>query len=247
MRSLARFRAKWGVIIPSTNIMVERDFAMLCPFGVSFHSGRAYISAPSMTNDAEAKAVLDQMDDEFDNALRDVLTAKPDRIVIAMAAEVMRRGVKAGAEFVEEISQKAQLPVTDGPTAIVAGLQKLGVTRIGILSPYHPESDDLTTSYFVESGYNVVHVEGLRAVSATDIAEISDARIVAGMRAVAAADVEAIVQVGTNLHGVAICAEAERWLGVPAVSMNAATVWHALREGGITDQRDDAGVLLRDF
>jgi maleate isomerase len=246
MYSAARLRAKWGVVIPSTNVMVEHDFAALCPAGVTFHSGRAYISQPSMASDADAKALLDQMDASFGIALRDVLTVQPDRIVIAMSAEVMRRGISGGAEFVDGVAQRAGLPVTTGPEAVLAGLTRLGVQRIGLLTPYQPESDALTTEYFRDSGYHVAYTAGLRCTSATDIAEVSAERIVAGLRAIEQAKVEAIVQVGTNLPGLALCAQAEQWLGLPTISMNSATVWWALRSAGIADQRQDAGVLWRE-
>lgn len=38
--------------------------------------------------------------------------------------------------------------------------------------------------------------------------------------------------------------EAERWLGKPVVAINAATMWHALRDNGFTDQMDGFGSLL---
>lgn len=239
-------RSRWGVIIPSTNVMVEHDFALLCPYGVTFHSGRAYISKPSMASNEDARALLDQMDAEFDRALRDVLTAEPDRIVIAMSAEVMRRGVRGGAEFVDSVAQRAGAPVTSGPEATVEALRALGARRIGLLTPYQPESDALTVKYFEDSGFEVVHVEGLRCVSATDIAAVSQQRVIQGLRALADAGADTLVQVGTNLGAVRLAAQAELWLGRPAVAMNAATVWWALRQGGIRDRRDDMGVLLRE-
>lgn len=238
-------RARWGVIIPSTNVMVERDFAMLCPFAVSVHTGRAYISSPSMASDADAMRLLDQMDAEFDRALRDVLTAEPSRIIIAMSAEVMRRGVTAGAEFVAEVAQRAGVPVTTGPEATIAALQAIGAHRIALLTPYQAQSDELTKQYFHDSGFEVTAIHGLCCVSATDIAAVATERIVDAMRQLAQSTPDAIVQVGTNLSSVRLCAEAERWLGIPAIAMNAATMWWALRQSGIRDQRDDAGVLFR--
>ncbi len=47
-------------------------------------------------------------------------------------------------------------------------------------------------------------------------------------------DVEAIVQIGTNLSMVRLADEAERWLGKPVLAINAATLWSATaaRESG---------------
>ena len=62
-----------------------------------------------------------------------------------------------------------------------------------------------------------------------------------------APDVDAIVQVGTNLAMARLAAEAERWLGKPVVAINTATYWHALRANGIKDQAPGFGRLLAEF
>ena len=61
-------------------------------------------------------------------------------------------------------------------------------------------------------------------------------------------DVDAIVQVGTNLSMVRLAAAAEMWLGKPVIAINTATYWHALRQNKIMDKilgsRAPAGRLL---
>ena len=60
-------------------------------------------------------------------------------------------------------------------------------------------------------------------------------------------DVDAIIQVGTNLSMVRLAAAAEMWLGKPVIAINTATYWHALRQNGITDKIPGLGRLLEDF
>ena len=60
-------------------------------------------------------------------------------------------------------------------------------------------------------------------------------------------DVDAILQVGTNLSMVRLAAEAEQWLGKPVIAINTATYWHALRANGIDDRMPGFGRLLSDF
>jgi hypothetical protein len=57
-------------------------------------------------------------------------------------------------------------------------------------------------------------------------------------------DVDAIVQIGTNLSMVRLAAAAEMWLGKPVIAINTATYWHALRANGIEDRADGFGRLL---
>ena len=60
-------------------------------------------------------------------------------------------------------------------------------------------------------------------------------------------DVDAIVQVGTNLSMVRLAAAAELWLGKPVIAINTATYWHALRRNGIDDKIPGFGRLLEEF
>ena len=60
-------------------------------------------------------------------------------------------------------------------------------------------------------------------------------------------DVDAIVQVGTNLSMIRLAAEAEAWLDKPVIAINTATYWHALRANGIDDKVHGLGRLLSEF
>ena len=60
-------------------------------------------------------------------------------------------------------------------------------------------------------------------------------------------DVDAIVQVGTNLSMVRLAAAAEMWLGKPVIAINTATYWHALRQNKIADKIPGWGGCWRSF
>jgi maleate isomerase len=57
-------------------------------------------------------------------------------------------------------------------------------------------------------------------------------------------DIDAIVQVGTNLSMIRLAAAAELFLGKPVIAINTATYWHALRTCGIQDRMAGYGSLL---
>ena len=60
-------------------------------------------------------------------------------------------------------------------------------------------------------------------------------------------DVDALVQVGTNLPMARLAATIEQELGKPTVAINTATYWHALRNNGINDKVPGFGKLLEEF
>ena len=55
MPDAAGYRIKFGVIVPSTNTVVEADYNRIAPPGVTFHTGRMYIEHPVMDSDATSR------------------------------------------------------------------------------------------------------------------------------------------------------------------------------------------------
>jgi maleate isomerase len=60
-------------------------------------------------------------------------------------------------------------------------------------------------------------------------------------------DVEALVQVGTNLAMARLAGAAETMLNKPVLAINTATYWYALRANGIDDAVEGFGSLLSDY
>ena len=61
MPDVVGWRAKMGVIVPSTNTVVEHDFNRMAPPGVTFHTGRMYIEHPALDSDAAFEAILGEI------------------------------------------------------------------------------------------------------------------------------------------------------------------------------------------
>ncbi len=90
-------------------------------------------------------------------------------------------------------------------------------------------------------------MKGLRCASPVLIAHTPEAELRDAIMEVDGPEVDAIVQVGTNLPMAQVAAMAEFWLGKPVVALNAATYWHALRQCGIEDKVRGFGRLLAEF
>jgi maleate isomerase len=190
---------------------------------------------------------MDNIRKSMMQAVDDVMTCEPDYLIMGMSSETFWGGVAGNAAFIERVRAQSGLGVSTGASACRAALERYGVTRIAVLSPYQPIADRQVTGFFEESGFKVVRFKGLRCPTATSIAEVTEAplRTILGEE-LNSPDVEAIVQVGTNLSMVRLADEAERWLGKPVLAINAVTLWHALRASGVTDQRRGFGSLLRE-
>jgi maleate isomerase len=239
-------RAVFGVIVPSTNTVVEHDYWTAGIAGIAYRAGSMHIPNPVMGGDEDFQALLVQIRASIDTAVRDVLTAEPDRLVMGMSAETFWGGVAGNAAFEQRLRERSGLPVTTGASSCRAALTELGCRRIAVFSPYQPIADKEVGRFFTEAGFDVTAITGLRCPTAMDIARVPAQRLDEVVGSLDGPDVDAVVQVGTNLSFVAQADRLEAELNKPVIAINAATLWHALREHGMSDQVTGCGRLLRE-
>lgn len=247
MPDVLGWRTKFGVLAPSTNTVVEPDFARMGVPGVTAHFGRIHIRDQNMSDDAGMGRLLDQIRTEMVSACERVLTCEPDYMVMGMSAETFWGGVEGNRRFVEQIHEVTGLEVATGAEACNRALALYGAKRIGVVTPYQPVGDENVVRFFGELGYEVKTIIGLRCPTAVSIAHVPETRLREALLEADGDGVDALVQCGTNLSMVRLADEAERWLGKPVLAINAATWWMALRDNGITDRIEGAGSLLRDY
>src|SRR5215475_1055280 len=72
------WRAKFGVLAPSTNTIVEPDFYHMSVPGVTAHCSRIHIRNQNLSDDAAFEGLLGQVRQEIGYAVERVMTAEPD-------------------------------------------------------------------------------------------------------------------------------------------------------------------------
>jgi maleate isomerase len=246
MTDVLGFRKKFGVLAPSTNTIVEPEFNDMRVPGVTCHTSRIFIRDPDISSDAKMESLLGQIREDILVAVSSVMTAQVDAMVMGMSLETFWDGLDGNKKFLKRIKDHSGLPVYSGAGSCQVALDVLKAKRIAVLTPYQEIGDRNVNRFFADIGIEVVALKGLRCLTATSIAEVSSSDLRKSLVELAQSMPDAIVQVGTNLSMVCLADEAERWLGLPVLAINAATWWHALRESGIKDQRAGFGTLLRD-
>ncbi len=239
------WRRKFGVIAPSTNTSVQPEYDAMRPVGVTNHFSRAVIPDTKVTDDASFMAMLQNIRDATESALDAVMTCAPDHVIMGMSAETFWDGADGAARLRSRLEQRAGTGVTLGSDACQAALQAYGgIRRIAVVTPYMPVGDRNVARYFAETGYEVVRLKGLKCPSPMQIAHVSKQQLRDALVELDGPDVDALVQVGTNLAMAEVAAMAEFWLGKPVIAINTATWWHALRSNGIHDRIRGFGALL---
>lgn len=244
VRDVLGHRCKLAVVIPSTNTVVEPEYCAMAPAGVTVHSGRMLISNPDTGSDLAFLGLMDQVRASLEGAIRDVRTAEPDHLALGMTAVAFLGGLEGERALACRIAESAGVPVTTGPEAVTEALRRFGVQRIALLSPYQAITEDQVLRYFADSGVEVARLRSLRSLSATSIAKVPAAQVHAMFEEIDGPDVDALVQVGTNLAMARLVNELEVRRAKPVIAINAATFWLSLRRAGVADPIAGFGRLL---
>jgi maleate isomerase len=239
------YRLKLGIVIPSTNTIVQPETDAMRPHGITNHIGRIHIPDLPLTNDAEFEQIITAIGPDLFGAVDRVMSCKPAHLIMAMSIPTFWGGTAGAAELQARLVARAGVAVSLGSLACVEALRKFPQVRtIGILTPYQPVGDAHVSRFFEENGWRVGAVHSLKRPSEVLIGHATEADLRDGLKTLATQGVDAIVQAGTDLAMADLAGEAERWLGIPIIAINVATYWSALRANGILDRMPDFGTLL---
>ncbi len=239
------YRMKFGVIAPSTNTSVQPEFDAMRPVGVTNHFSRIIIPDNPVTSDDDFNKLMDDIRAALMDSVDAVMTCRPDYLVMGMSAETFWDGLEGSIELERRVEERAGVKVAMGSDACRAALNCYSnVKRLGVITPYMPVGDVQVRKFFTDCGFEVVNLKGLKCKSPMQIAHVSETELRDAINEVDGPDVDAIVQVGTNLAMARVAGIAEFWLGKPVIAINTATYWWALRQNGITDRIQGYGTLL---
>ena len=247
MPDVLGWRRTFGAIGPSTNTVVQPDYDAMRPTGVTNHYSRIFTPNAALTNET-FRAGVTVISDNVMDAVTSVMTCKPDYLLMAMSAITFFGGAKGADAFVRRIEEATGVRISVGSHSTAAALRAYGgIRRIAVLSPYWPVMNEAVIGYFTDMGFSVVRDIALECKTWTAIAEVTPQQCRDALHKLDGDDVDALVQVGTNLSMVRLAAAAELWLAKPVIAINAATYWHGLRANGIEDRMEGFGRLLAEY
>lgn len=250
MRDFLGWRKVFGVITPSANTCVQPEYDNMRPRGVTNRTARMQGSDVKVTSDADFEKVFNDLFGTMGTALDEVVTCRPDHVILGISALAVWGGSKATSDALKAsiAARVGGLPVSIATEAIVEALHAHGVKkRIAIVEPHYPVIQPRMQSYFAECGFEIVRFNRMQGPQLTEYTRVTAKDMIAALRSIDGPEVEALIQFGANLPMAPVADEAERWLGKPVIAVNIATYWHALRHSGIGDKMSGHTRLLADF
>ncbi len=230
--------ARAGLIIPSSNRMVEQEMIQAFPQGVQAHVTRLRMTGANRTP-------LAQVLPRVEEATRSLTDARCDVVAFHCTANSMDEGPSGEQRLLAAMAGTGAAQVTTTATAIRAALDALDAKRIVLLTPYDQKTTDHEAEFLHECGYQVLQATGFAfagsdAYCATPPAFWRD-RMIEAVRP--DADVYFVSCANISMLGIIDAVEAE--IGTPVITSNQAVVWDCLVRIGCADRRGCPGRLFQ--
>jgi maleate isomerase len=231
-------RAAIGLIVLGSDQTIEYEWRHLLDLeGVGVFEARL---ANSATINQQTLAAMEQNIGPMADLIR------------PRALDVMAFGCTSGAMVIGEAKVFQHLRLahpgvacTTPITAGIAALKALGITRIGLLTPYVQSINVWMGEYIAAQGIQVVSIASFEHENDEEVARIDRSSIEDGVRTLAKLDaVQAVFVSCTSLRVAHFLAELEDEVGKPLTSSNHALAWHSLRLAGIADALPRHGRLF---
>lgn len=215
--------ARVGLMIPSSNTMMEVDFTRDLPPGHALHTARMYMEDTTPAGE-------NRMLDEFAlPAARDLGTARPDVVVFGCTSAGALRGNDYDTELCQRISELTGAPVVSTIGAVRTAIEASGAASIGVITPYVDELNEKIKASITGDGIDVAGITGLGITDNFQIAEVGPDEIVAfAERAVgplaASGTIDLVFASCTNFGAMAVRPAIAERLGLPVVTSNQAVL-----------------------
>jgi maleate isomerase len=226
-----------GLIIPSSNRMVEQEMVRVLPAGSTAHVARLRMTgAYEKPIDDLLPAVASAAD-----MLRD---ARCDAVAFHCTANSTSEGELGEKRLLAALRGSSANPVTTTATAIRDALHALSARRIVLVTPYSQAVTEHEAQFFEDAGYAVAAIAALDCGGSDAYCAVAPEVWESTLSDVRRDDVDAYVLSCANIACFGIIERSERSLQKPIVTSNQSVLWATLR-AAMAPRPDGLGQLMR--
>ncbi|HXD16952.1 MAG TPA: hypothetical protein VN654_08040, partial [Vicinamibacterales bacterium] len=208
-----------GLIVPSSNTVMESDFHRLLGAVCAISTSRVYLE--QVTRDAERTMI----DDDLPKALRLIKTTDPHVIVFGCTSAGSLGGLQSDAGIARRIEELTGVRALTVVGSVVEQLKTIQPRTVAVFTPYREELTRTVSDCVVEAGFRLGPVAGMGILSNREIGQVAPAEIVdfvdGHMRSATA---DCIFLSCTNWQAIDAIEAVKARFGVPVISSNQATI-----------------------
>ncbi len=222
------------MLTPSSNTVLEPVTAALLAGReagapeVSMHVARFRVTEIALTDGA-----LRQFDDTALLAAAELLADAKVDVIAWNGTSAGWLGLARDERLCQRITAVTGIPACTTVLAYREILQRTGITRLGLVTPYTPDVQERIAGTFGEAGFDCVAERHLGLRDNFSFATVAEEEVAGLVRAVAREGCEAVAIFCTNLRGAGAAAGLEAELGLPVYDSIAVTLWKCLTLAGV--------------
>lgn len=212
--------ARVGLVVPSSNTVMEVDLYRRLPPDVTLHTARMYM----VETTPEGESAM--LDDHLPGAVRDLASARPDVVVFGCTSAGALRGNDYEAELIRSMTEQTGAEVVSVSASVRAAIRRRGARRVGVVTPYVESLNEKIRESLEADGISVAAIHGLGIDENFEIASVTPAQIteLAVQRFGGATDVDLVFASCTNFRALDACDDIEQAVGLPAMTSNLAAL-----------------------
>ncbi len=211
--------ARIGLLVPSSNTVMEVDFYRHLPPGMTLHTARMYMERTT----PEGEAMM--LDRHTLPAARDVGTARPDVLVFGCTSAGALRGNDYERRLCKAIAQEAGTRVISVMASVRDAIRRRRATRIGVVTPYVEALNERIRSSLKADGFAVPIIAGLGLTDNFDIGLVSPTAIVDfAVESLSESAIDLVFVSCTNFRALEARPLIEERLHLPVVTSNSAAL-----------------------
>jgi len=231
------FNLKFGLIVPSSNTIIETEFRKVLPDSFMLHSSRVSCKVATLS-------ILQKMEKDTINEAIKLADAEVDIIIYGCTAGSLFRGPSHYLEIEKNIEGTTGIPTITTAGAVVDALRFLDIHKVCVATPYIDEVNKAEIEFLTKSGFEVIELKSLYVPDGVAMSRLNPEEIFNHVKSLRYDLSDGIFISCTNLPTISNIAQLEDELKMPIISSNTSTIWKALRKMGSTLRITGYGKLL---
>jgi maleate cis-trans isomerase len=232
------WRARLGIITPSSNIVTEPEFKLITPTGVSCH----YQKFAFIGGGVEALKSLERL---VPDAAELISHIRPSAVAMCCTGGSFAGGLGYDQLLIRKMKERnGNVPTTTSSTAMIEAFKTLGVKKVSLAVPYLEEVAMAEKKFVEDHGIKVVSIKWLGLQDSIEIAGVPPEVVYNLACQVNEPETEAVFLSCIAMHTIGVIEKLESDLQKPVISSNQATMWHLLRIAHINERIEGYGQLL---
>jgi maleate isomerase len=212
-----------GLIIPSSNRMVEEEMIGFFPSGVTAHVTRLRMTGGN-------RKALDELLPEVENACAALADAKCDVIIFHCTANSMSEGAGGEERLLAALKRAGAPKAATTSSAITQALRALRAKSVALVTPYDKKVTDKEAHFLEDQGFTVPFSKGWTLAGSDAYCATPPDVWRERMLEAAPAHADAMFLSCANVQGIKIIDDVEATTGTPMITSNQAVIFEALRQ-----------------